>query len=139
MARKYGQDQGEVSEMKVAINLINNGCRVSQTFGHSHPYDLIADIDGELVKIQVKTAKPHKKGNQYFIKLPQPEKYDRQNVDMFAGYAPGEDGVFFIPYEEMGKRASVTFTPLENMGNEANQQRANHISDYTFNSALSRL
>lgn len=123
----------------MALDLIDNGCRVSQTFGHSHPYDLIADIDGYLVKIQVKTANTRDGANQDFIRLGDPNKYDAQNVDIFAGYAMSEDEVFYVPYPEMGKRSSVTFTPLDKMGSDANRDRANHISEYTFEAAFSRI
>lgn len=124
--------------MEVVLDLINNDCRVSQTFGHSHPYDLIADPGSDLIKIQVKTAQTRKDANQYYIRLEEPAKYSADNVDLFAGYAPGEDGVFYIPYSEMGQRSSVTFTPLEEMGSDYSRERANHISDYRFESALSR-
>jgi hypothetical protein len=139
MVRDTGQTRGEASELGVALDLIDNGCRVSQTFGHSHPYDLIADIDGCLVKIQVKTANTRDGANQHFIRLSDPDKYDAQNVDIFAGYAISEQEVFYIPYPEMGKRSSVTFTPLDKMGSDANRDRANHISEYTFEAALSRI
>ena len=139
MNRNIGHVQGEASEMEVALDLISNGCRVSQTYGHSHPYDLIADRGGQLLKIQVKTAKTRKGVNQYFIKLPDTTKYTRETVDLFAGYAPGEDRVFYVPYPEMGARASVTFTPLDKMGSAANRERANHISEYTFEEAIKRL
>ena len=138
MVRNTGQTRGEASELEVALDLIDNGCRVSQTFGHSHPYDLIADIDGRLVKVQVKTANTRDGANQHYIKLSNPNKYDAQNVDVFAGYAISEDKVFYVPYSEMGKRSSVTFTPLEKMGSDANRDRANHISEYTFEAALPR-
>lgn len=139
MSRNAGQVQGEVSEISVALDLLSSGCRVSQAFGHSHPYDLIADVDNELIKIQVKTAKTRQGANQYYIRLKDPEKYNRNTVDIFAGYAPGEEGVFYVPYPEMGGRSSVTFTPLDEMGSDSSRERANHISEYTFEEALSRL
>jgi hypothetical protein len=139
MTRFEGQVRGEVSEMKVAVKLLNEGCRVSDTIGHSHPYDLIADTDGRLLKIQVKTAK-HRNRRKYDIKLQNPGKYTEENVDLFAGYAVGEDDVFFIPYDELENgRASVTFTPYKEMGSKWNRDNANHISDYTFGEALKRV
>lgn len=139
MVRNFGHDQGEASEMQVALDLIKSGCRVSQTFGHSHPYDLIADTESDLIRIQVKTANTREGANQYYIRLNEPGKYTQDTVDLFAGYAPDEDGVFYIPYSEMRTRSSVTFTPLDEIGSEANRERANHISEYTFDEALSRL
>lgn len=139
MARREGQIRGELSEMEVTVELLKNGCRVSDTIGHAHPYDLIADFEGRILKIQVKTAK-HRGRRKYDIVLPQPEKYTKESVDIFAGYTREEDSVFFFPYSEVnGKRASVTFTPPEDMGSEANRQRANLARDYTFQAVLERL
>jgi hypothetical protein len=142
MTDNHGRSQGEASELEVAIHLIGKDFRISQTFSHSHPYDLIVDVGGELLKIQVKTANSRGPGNQYQIEINDEQEYDFDNVDLFAGNAPDvevNDGVFFVPYPEMEKRASVTFTPLEDMGADVNRERANHISQYTFEEALSRL
>lgn len=138
MSRLTGQVIGEISEMEVAVELMNNGCRVSDTIGHSHPYDLIADKDGQLLKIQVKTAK-HRGRRKYDLLLQDSSKYTAHTVDLFAGYARGEDAVFFVPYPEIDQRASVTFTPPEEMGSDANRRRANLANDYTFEAAFSRL
>ena len=138
MSRLEGQIRGEISEMEVAVELLEQGCRVSDTIGHSHPYDLIADKDARLLKIQVKTAK-HRGRRKYDIILSNPEKYTEENVDLFAGYARPEDEVFFVPFDEIDKRASVTFTAPEDMGSEANRERANQANAYTFQKALSRL
>lgn len=139
MPRLEGQIRGEMSEMEVAVELLKHGCRVSDTIGHSHPYDLIADVDDQLLKIQVKTAK-HRNRRKYDIVLQSPEKYSPKTVDLFAGYARDEDAVFFFPYSEVnGKRASVTFTPPEEMGSDANRKRANLAKDYTFQAVLSRM
>jgi len=138
MVRNSGHLRGEASEMKVALDLIDNGCRVAYTHGHSHPYDLIADKDNCLLKIQVKTAK-HEDKRRYAIKLPNPDKYDRETVDLFAGYVIEEDAVFYVPYPELGGRSPVTFTPPSKMGSDKNRDDAHLPSDYTFEAARSRL
>lgn len=138
MTRRDGHIQGEESEMKVALDLIDNGCRVAYTHGHTHPYDLIADRDGELLKIQVKTAK-HLRTRKHSIELSDAKKYDAKDVDLFAGYARKEDDVFYVPNEEMGKRASVTFTSPEKMGSEESRERAKLAEEYTFEASYKRL
>ena len=125
--------------METATTLLNEGCRVSDTIGHSHPYDLIADKNGRLLKIQVKTAK-HRDRRKYDLILQNPDKYTEDNVGLFAAYAVGEDRVFFVPFHEVENgRASVTFTPLDEMGSKWNRDNAEHISDYTFEEALKRI
>lgn len=135
MSEQDGRLIGEKSEMMVAVDLIDNGCRVSYTHGHAHPYDLIADKDGDLLKIQVKTAK-HRHKRRYFISSD--ERYDEDNVDLFAGYVHEEDEVFYAPIQELDPRIAVTFTPPEEMGSEANRKRANLPADYTFEQACDR-
>lgn len=118
-----------------------HGCRVSQTFGHEHPYDLIADKEGDLLRIQVKTVS-NNSGNQQGSEVDE-KKYSEENIDMFAGQPRTNHEPFFVPPEEVdleknNPRIHVTYTPREKMRNENNWETAFHISDYTFDKALQR-
>lgn len=133
MVRHKGHVRGELSEFKVASNLVENGCRVSYTHGQ-YPYDLIGDLDGELFKIQVKTANKDKnRTRKYQIT---PEGYDAVDVDFFAGYAPGEDNVFYVPFGEVDGRFAVTFTKSDDLS-DINAERAILAEDYTFEKVIS--
>lgn len=142
MTGNEGNRIGEEAELRVALDLIDNGCHVAHTFGHAHPYDLIADTRNELLKIQVKKAR-HDKNRRYKIELDDPDKYNSENVDLFAGYVAPEDAEVYIPYQEMdensGKRHSINFASKSAMGPEINWERANRPSKYTFEAACSRL
>jgi PD-(D/E)XK endonuclease len=48
--------KGDLAELKVAAELVARGCRLSIPFGEDHDYDLIADFEGRLHRIQVKYA-----------------------------------------------------------------------------------
>ncbi|WP_336135083.1 group I intron-associated PD-(D/E)XK endonuclease [Natronomonas amylolytica] len=48
--------RGDESESKVIHALISRECSVAIPFGDNDKYDLIADIDGQLYRIQCKTA-----------------------------------------------------------------------------------
>lgn len=116
-------------------------CRVSQTFGHSHPYDLIADKEGELVRIQVKTASNQGK-NQQGSDVDN-SSYSTETLDMFAGQPRTKHEPFFVPSAEVdldarNPRIHVTYTSREDMGYEGNWETAFHISDYRFDAALKR-
>ncbi len=50
--------KGLISEAKVLARLVELGAKVLLPYGHDHPYDIAADVDGRLVRIQVKTARP---------------------------------------------------------------------------------
>ncbi len=47
---------GDVSELAVSLYCMKKGWGVLQPIGDYLPYDLVLDLDGRLLKIQVKTA-----------------------------------------------------------------------------------
>lgn len=131
MLRDEGHVQGELSEFKVAENLVKNGCRVSYTYG-GYPYDLIADYDSTLYKVQVKTTS-NDRTRKYEIST---KGYARENVDLFAGYVPQEDGVFYVPFEDAGNtRSAVNFTSREEL-DTWHQEKAKFAEDHTFLDAI---
>lgn len=130
--------QGEKSELAVASELMKMGYGVSFPFGHDYQYDLIVDQNGDLYRIQVKTAK-QEEGNRYYIQA-DADHYDRRYVDLFAGYSENDVATFFIPLDEAsGNRQRITFTDLEKMGSDENREKANHISEYLFHQAVKRV
>lgn len=130
--------QGEKSELAVASELLMEGYGVSFPFGHNYQYDLIVDRDGDLYTVQVKTAR-NESGNRYYIQA-DAESYDEDYVDLLAGYSEEEMATFFIPVREAsGKRQRVTFTDLDDMPTERSRRESNHISEYRFERALSRV
>jgi Holliday junction resolvase-like predicted endonuclease len=46
--------KGDLAELKVAVDLMDRGCRLSFPFGEDSDYDLIADCDGVLHRVEVK-------------------------------------------------------------------------------------
>jgi hypothetical protein len=50
------REQGDIGELSALYWLIEQGAKVSIPFGHSPDYDLVADLGGRLLRVQVKTA-----------------------------------------------------------------------------------
>lgn len=50
------REQGDIGERAALYWLVARGAHVSIPFGHSPHYDLIADFDGQLSRVQVKTS-----------------------------------------------------------------------------------
>jgi hypothetical protein len=48
------KQKGDLAEMMVAADLIARGCQISIPFGEDSNYDLIADYQGRLHRVQVK-------------------------------------------------------------------------------------
>ena len=50
------KQKGNLTELQCLAAFVEQGCGVSVPYGDCYPYDFIADIDGYLLKIQVKTV-----------------------------------------------------------------------------------
>jgi hypothetical protein len=97
------KDKGIISELKIMSKLVSQGIVVSQPYGDNAPYDFIIDINGELLKIQVKTAEKRKNGS---IKVPLckrvgakrlgRELYSDLGIDAVIAYSIEDDQCYFI-------------------------------------------
>jgi hypothetical protein len=56
------REQGDFGERAALCWFVAQGAHVSIPFGHSPHYDLIADVDGRLLRVQVKTSACRYKG-----------------------------------------------------------------------------
>ena len=56
------REQGDFGERAALHWLVAQGAHVSIPFGHSSHYDLIADLDDRLLRVQVKTSRCRDKG-----------------------------------------------------------------------------
>jgi Holliday junction resolvase-like predicted endonuclease len=48
------KQKGDLAELKVAADLAQRGCSISIPFGEDSDYDLVADFEGRLHRVQVK-------------------------------------------------------------------------------------
>lgn len=138
MPSDNGASRGDASETLVAYDVLNSGYRIAYPHGHSQEYDLIADVDGCLLKIQVKTAINTRK-RQYELRLSDTDDYNAKHVDLFAATVHPENAAFYVPFDEMGESQRVTFTPPEEMGSDANRERANKAGDYSLETIITRI
>ncbi|WP_044957221.1 group I intron-associated PD-(D/E)XK endonuclease [Halarchaeum acidiphilum] len=138
MPSNNGASRGDASETLVAYDILDNGYRIAYPHGHAQDYDLIADVDGRLLKIQVKTATNTRK-RQYELRLKNADNYNSEHVDLFAAGVHSEKAAFYVPFNEMEESQRVTFTPPEEMGSDANRERANLFTDYSLEAVLDRI
>lgn len=102
--------KGDLAELKVAADLIDRGCRLSIPFGEDCDYDLIADYEGRLHRVQVKytrsdgrvvsvRCRSHSltKGKVRATKL-----YTSAMVDWIAVYDSTTERCFYCPSRELG-------------------------------------
>ncbi|UBF20278.1 PD-(D/E)XK nuclease [Halorubrum sodomense tailed virus 4] len=102
--------RGDISELKVTTALIELGHGVSNTVGDNQRYDLIADINGELHRVQCKTASNPPSQSSYQIELRnrsyrtggkiRKQTYTGDEIDVYAVYNPHSDEIYWIPFDE---------------------------------------
>lgn len=135
----HSKTKGMRGEFAVSKYLADNNYPVFKELGDLSKIDLITEVDGKLIKIQVKAitekenkieVHPRKSGPGYEF------HYTEEMVDIFAAYILNKDVLFFVSSKEIcSNRSSVTFSLQEPKGK--NQHKARMVSDYLdFKKAL---
>lgn len=112
------KQKGDLAELKVATDLIDRGCRISIPFGEDCDYDLIADFDGRLHRVQVK----HTRSDGRIIlvrcrshsltngKIRATKRYTAATVDWIAVYDCTTERCYYCPSRELGERGRSGLT-----------------------------
>jgi len=131
------KQKGDLAELKVAADLIERGCRLSIPFGEDCDYDLIADCEGLLHRVQVKftesdgcrilvRCRSHSLTNG---KVRQTKHYTAEMVDWIAVYDRTTDRCYYCPSSELGEgrcELSLRLTPARN----SQRLRIRNAADY---------
>lgn len=122
---------GKTTELEVLLYVTKKGYSVSIPFGDKDRYDQIWDINGKLVKVQVKTSHNYTKNNGSAIQFKttgtsngKTTCYSKQDIDYFATFWEGQ--VYVVPVEETSSKKVLRFESLANMPN------ISWAKDYTF-------
>jgi hypothetical protein len=122
----------EIAELQIITHLTNKGCQISIPFDE-YRYDLIADANGTLLRIQVKKAR---EGEASRYRIPVGD-YDESEVDMFAGYIIEEEKPFYVTSSETGENHFRVNMKNRSDIKPSNRGQANPIEEYTFDQVLS--
>lgn len=117
--------KGDLAELKVAADLLDRGCNLSFPFGEDCDYDLIADHDGVLHRIQVKYTESD--GSIVTLrcrshsltkgKIRATKYYTSAIIDWIAVYDRKTDRCYYCPAGELGSgrcSLSLRLTPARN-------------------------
>ncbi len=116
------KQKGDIAEQAAILQAMKRGWGVLRPVGDRLPYDLVFDVSGCLVKIQVKTAwLDHKSGN--FMMDTRRTKTNRRNMvrdtytpsdfDFALVYLPEADLFYVIPVEAfLSYRSGVSFVEV---------------------------
>lgn len=102
--------KGDLAELKVAADLADRGCQISIPFSEDCDYDLIADLNGSIHRIQVKytesdgkvvtvRCRSHSLTNG---KIRQTKRYTAKIIDWIAVYDRTTDRCYYCPASELG-------------------------------------
>jgi hypothetical protein len=102
--------KGDLAELQVAADLVARGCELSIPFGEDSSYDLIADYEGRLHRVQVKYAQSD--GRVIFVKcfshsltagrIRSTKHYTPAMVDWIATYDLTTDRCYYVPSWMLG-------------------------------------
>ena len=119
------KQKGDLAELKVAADLIDRGCHLSFPYGEDCDYDLIADSEGALHRIQVKYTESD--GEVISVrcmshsltrgKIRRTKHYTAETIDWLAVYDRTSERCYYFPATELGAGRSqlhLRLTPARN-------------------------
>ena len=114
--------KGNLTELQCLTAFMAQGCAVSIPYGDNNKYDFIADVNGKLIKVQVKTASLkkntkdaisfHCRSTHVNCKGVKNIRYNSNEVDYFATY--WENECYLVPITECSIEKSLRFAPPKN-------------------------
>lgn len=139
------KQKGNLTELQCITACYELGYNISIPYGENSRYDFILDIDGKLLKIQVKTSRNKKSiknpkdaivftcrssntnasGNTY-------HRYTKEQIDYFATYWNGK--CYLVPVEECNIEKTLWFSPPAN----GQKSMISMASDYELAKTLSK-
>ena len=133
--------KGILTELKVLQYVIEQGYSVSIPYGDRDRYDQIWDINGKLLKVQVKTSHWYNeeqtafsfKTRSGYMKAHQnvEKKYTKEEIDYFATFFNNE--CYVVPVEECGFIKILRFS-----SDASNQSTINWAKNYTFKEIIEK-
>lgn len=103
------QYKGTITELQVATYLLSLGYNVSQPLTQDSKYDLIVDVNHQLIRLQVKTSRRNENTQGFSIKFNcrsttnnvrecKQRYYSEEDVDFFATW--WDNQVYLVPVSE---------------------------------------
>jgi len=125
-------DKGSLSEAKILAALMVAGYQVSIPWSQNSRYDLVADKDETLYRIQCKTAwltkdKTRLKFHTCSCNATITQKSYQGQIELFAVYSPDLDKVYLMSVDDVGATGcALRLKPTQN--NQA--KRVRYATDY---------
>lgn len=135
------KQKGNLTELQCLTAFIAEGCGISIPYGDNSKYDFIADVNGKLLKIQVKTSSLKKDGAIKFscrtthvnctgVKN---ERYSTNDIDFFATY--WDNQCYLVPVAECSTEKVLRFGFPKN----GQSKKINFAKDYLLVEQLQKI
>lgn len=129
---------GSVTEIQVKMDFIRHGYNVSTPYGDCESYDFIADLNGTLLRIQVKSAtdcdgKAFKVDFRRRCRSSENRFYSNSEIDYFATHYNGK--TYLVPIKASNAKRSFRLVPPAN----GHIQNITWARDYELEKVLSDL
>lgn len=115
------KQKGNLTELQCITAFYELGYKVSLPYGENSRYDFIADINGKLIRVQVKTCKPSIDGS--IISFPcrstrvnsngcYQRQYTNKEIDYFCTYYKNK--CYLVPVSECSKGKKLRLSGAKN-------------------------
>ena len=136
------QTRGWATEASVIAKCITKGYRVSVPFGDHAPYDFVLDVNGKLLRIQVKMIyKAYSKRKGYVANFKKARcvngrnrHYTKEDCDFIISYSNEHDVAFIFPVEKIIDRWSAFVYPKK-----SERKNTSHLFSEDYREAWSLL
>jgi hypothetical protein len=125
---------GNIAELEVLNYITKLGYQVSLPFGDRARYDQIWDVEGKLLKVQIKNAKLHQSGDYISVSCKSSnrkggkwvtKRYTENEIDFLATFY--NNRCYLIPVNQLpGRSKNLRFSPPVN----GQQENINWAEDY---------
>lgn len=136
------KDKGNIGESIVLAEFVKRGIQVSIPFGDNARYDLIAEFNGKLNKIQVKYCNQLSTTGSVSCPCASSTNHTtnkhlstyENDVDYICFYLACWDIVTIVPIEQIGTKKTISFRL--DKPKTTNQFNINLVEDYSFDKIL---
>lgn len=135
------KQKGNLTELLCVTAFYRLGFNVSIPYGENCRYDFIADISGNLIRVQCKTSRPDGDGSIKFscrsVRINSTGNierwYTREEIDFFCTYYDNE--CYLIPVEECAGAKTIRISEAKN-----NQKKGiSYAKDYLLETQIERM
>lgn len=132
------KDKGNIGEAIILSEFVKRNIQVSIPFGDNARYDLIAEFNNKLNKIQIKYCSEMTKTGSIVCKCSSSKNHItyKNDVDYICCYIQSWNVSVIIPIEDIGNRKMFVIRKESTKNNQ--NKNIHYLNDYLFDSILNK-